>query len=104
MKNALLMILAMMTLVGCAVQERRVEEGLSQPIYCGTAEGDIRVLEAEKANLARQIAAGATTILPAGIVVGIVTGTTGTRFRVATGEYNRKIEDRIAEIKRTCGV
>ena len=94
----------MIALVGCAVQERRVEEALNQPVYCGTAEGDLRVLEAEKANVTRQIAAGVTTVLPAGIVVGLVTGTSGTRLRVATGEYNRKIDERIAEIKRTCKV
>jgi hypothetical protein len=45
-----------------------------------------------------------TSIVPAGIVLGLVTGTTGTKFRVATGEYNKKIDERITDIKRTCGV
>ena len=40
-------------------------------------------------------------IVPAGIVVGLVTGTTGTKYRVATREYNKKIDERIADIKRT---
>jgi hypothetical protein len=36
----------MMSLVGCvAMQEKKVEQGLMQPINCDIAEGDIRVLE-----------------------------------------------------------
>ena len=104
MKKDLLAVFAMFTLAGCALQEKQVEQGLNQPINCATAEGDIRVLESEKAHVARQIVAGVTSIAPAGIVVGLVTGTIGTKFRVATGEYNQKIDARIAEIKRTCGV
>ena len=103
-KKFCLIVVAMMSLVGCAVQEKRVEQGLTQPINCDIAEGDIRVLQSEKANVAQQVAAGVTSIVPAGIVIGLVTGTTGTKLRVATGEYNKKIDERIADIKRTCGV
>jgi hypothetical protein len=99
-----LAVVALISLTGCAIQERRVEQSLTQPINCATSEGDIRVLESEKANVGRQIVAGVTSIAPAGIVVGLVTGTTGTKLRVATGEYNQKIDERVADIKRTCGV
>ena len=34
----------------------------------------------------------------------VVAGTEGTKLKVATGEYNRMIDARIAEIKQTCGV
>lgn len=104
MKKELLTIVALMTLAGCAFQEKRVEQSMSQPINCATAEGDIRVLEGERSNVGRQVAAGVTAIAPAGIVVGLVTGTEGTKLRVATGEYNKKIDERVADIKRTCGV
>jgi hypothetical protein len=104
MKKELFIVVTMMSLVGCALQEKQVEQGLTQPINCATSEGDIRVLESEKAHVGRQIVAGATSIVPAGIVIGLATGTTGTKFRVATGEYNQKIDERIADIKRTCGV
>jgi len=53
--------------------------------------------------VARQIVAGVTSIVPAGIVIGLVTGTTGTKYRVATGEYNKKIDERIAAVKSKCG-
>jgi hypothetical protein len=104
MKKRIITVVALISLAGCAIQERRVEQSLTQPINCATSEGDIRVLESEKAHVGRQIVAGVTSIAPAGIVLGLVTGTTGTKLRVATGEYNQKIDERIADIKRTCGV
>ena len=103
MKKELATIFALMSLAGCALQEKQVEQLLDQPINCATSEGDIRVLQSEKAHVARQIVAGVTSIVPAGIVIGLVTGTTGTKYRVATGEYNQKIDERIAAIKSRCG-
>jgi hypothetical protein len=104
MQKELIMIVALLTLAGCALQEKNVEQSLNQPVNCDVAEGDIRVLESEKAHIARQVVAGVTSLVPAGIVLGLVTGTTGTKLRVATGEYNQKIDERVANIKRTCGV
>jgi hypothetical protein len=104
MKKQVVIIFAAMTLTGCAFQERSVEKSLKQPINCDVAEGDIRVLESEKAHVARQVVAGVTSLVPAGIVLGLVTGTTGTKLRVATGEYNKRIDERIADIKFACGV
>ena len=77
---------------------------MKQPISCATAEGDIRALQAEKTNAAQQALSGVTAIAPAGIVLGLLTGTEGTKIRVATGEYNTMIDQRIADIKSTCGV
>jgi hypothetical protein len=38
------------------------------------------------------------------LVVGVITGVGGTKYEVATGEYNKKIDARIAEVKQTCGI
>jgi len=89
---------------GCAMQEKKTMESLDQPINCSMAEGDIRVLQSEKKNVAEQVAQGVTAIAPAGIVMGILTGTEGTKVKVAVGDYNTKIDQRIAQIKSTCGV
>ena len=44
-------------------------------------------------------------VSPVGLVVGILTGTIDTKFRVTTGEYNDMFDKRIAQIKqKTCGV
>lgn len=90
---------------GCAMQEKKNEANLTKPpINCFTAEGDIRVLRSEKANVVQQMAAGLAAIVPTSIVVGLVTGTEGTQAQVESGEYNRKIDERIADIKSTCGI
>jgi len=66
--------------------------------------GDIRLLQQEKTHVAQQIVAGVTTITPAGLVIGVVTGTAKPKVNVAIGKYNKMIDARIAEIKETCGV
>ena len=87
---------------GCAMEEKKTMQSMNQPINCATAEGDIRVLQSEKTNVVAQIAQGATAIAPAGIVVGILTGTEATKLKVAAGDYNRQIDNRIGEIRSTC--
>jgi hypothetical protein len=90
---------------GCAMQFEEEEKAAEQqPINCSTASGDIRVLQSEKAHVVQQIAMGVTSIYPAGLVLGILTGTEATKIQVATGEYNQMIDKKIAEIQNTCGV
>jgi hypothetical protein len=90
--------------VACAAQFKQQEQALQQPsrINCATAEGDIRMLQNDKAHVAQQVAMGVTAIAPAGLVLGVVTGTEQTKLQVASGDYNSRIDQRIAEIKRTC--
>ena len=79
------------------------ELGHPGPINCATADGDLRVLPSEKANVAERIIEGVTAIYPASAVVGLVTLTETTKLKVAVGEYNAAIDKRIAEIQQTCG-
>ena len=106
MKKLLAVILVLIVMPACAMSQRKVEKGLENAgaPNCATAEGDLRVLRSEKANVAQRIAAGVTSIVPAGLVLGIVTGTVGTKARVAIGTYNEAIDQRIAEIESACGV
>jgi hypothetical protein len=107
MKKALMIALAIfmvLSLAACAAnKQKQVEQEMKQPINCATAEGDIRTLEHEKAHTAQQIAEGVTALVPASIVVGIVTGTEKEKLKVGTGEYNKMIDQRISEIKQKCG-
>jgi hypothetical protein len=82
-------------------QEKAIEE---QRIDCTTAQGDLRMLQHEKAHVAEEIAMGVTAIYPASLVVGLLTGTEKTKLQVATGEYNRLIDEKIAAIKLACGL
>jgi hypothetical protein len=100
------MALAVGLISGCAMQQSQVEQNLSDPgrIDCRTAHGDLRVLQSEKADLAQRVVEGATAVYPAGAVMGILTGTEGTKIRVATGDYDQMIDDRMAAIRRKCGI
>ncbi len=91
---------------GCALEQQQVEQDLasSRRVDCRTAEGDLRILQSEKATVLQQMAEGVTAIAPAGIVLGILTGTESTKLQVATGDYNQMIDARIAEIRRRCGL
>ena len=96
---------ALLFLGACKGEEykKNVKE-LQQPINCATAEGDIRLLQHEKSHVSDQMAAGVTSIVPAAAVVGLITGTEGEKLKIASGDYNRRIDARIAEIKQECGV
>ena len=96
---------AVLLLAGCAMQFKEEEKKAEQmPVNCATAQGDLRVLQGEKAHVVQQIAMGATSIYPAGLVLGLLTGTEGTKIQVATGEYNAMIDKKISEIRSTCGL
>jgi hypothetical protein len=106
MGSALAAGLAMTVLVaGCARKFKEEEKAIErEQVNCATADGDIRVLQSEKSHVAEQIALGVTAIYPAGALVGLVTRTEGTKLKVATGEYNKMIDQKIAEIKTNCGL
>ena len=90
---------------GCAAQyQKQEQQALQQPINCATAEGDIRVLQSEKAHVAQQFAMGISAIAPASLVLGTLTGTEQIKAQVASGEYNRMIDQKIAQIRATCGL
>ena len=90
---------------GCAARFKKQEKAIEeQPINCATAQGDLRMLQHEKANLAEEVAMGVTAIYPASLVVGVVTGTEGTKLKVGTGEYNRMIDKKMAAIRSECGL
>ena len=101
---AVLVVCLALTMASCAMQQEKVEKEMEQPINCATAEGDLRALEKEKAHVGEQIAEGVTAIVPMSLVVGVLTGTESTKFEVATGDYNKMIDKRIAEIKAQCNI
>ncbi len=71
---------------------------------CATANSDIAHLEHEKKSTVERMAKGVSAIMPLGFVLHSVTGTEKDTVEMATGDYNRRIDMRIAEIKDTCGI
>ena len=104
-KMTLFSVVALVILVaGCSDKYKKTEQQMKQPINCATAEGDIRLLMHEKAHVTDQIAQGISAFSPAGLVVGLASGTEDTKMNVASGDYNKMIDKRIAEIKAHCGI
>jgi hypothetical protein len=87
---------------GCASKYAKVEESFAQPINCSTAQMDIQTLEEDKASKSAEAAAGLSYALPTTILMGAITGTGGAAYDVGTGDYNRKIDERIDRIRSTC--
>ena len=88
---------------GCAMTEKKDEaKAEAMPINCATAPGDLRVLNSEKASTASRIGNGISMVAPIGLVAGLVTGTEKTKYQVSTGEYNKALDTKIAQIKAAC--
>ncbi|HUK40847.1 MAG TPA: hypothetical protein VLX11_07385 [Candidatus Acidoferrales bacterium] len=83
---------------------QEAKEDLQAPINCATAQDDIALLQSEKANVNQQMLSGVTSMIPAAAVMGLLTGRQEDRQQVLTGEYNDRIDQKIYEIRNTCGV
>jgi hypothetical protein len=77
---------------------------LAAPIDCSRARQDVAILEEEKASVAKEIAAGARSIIPFSAAAGILLGDYRDRIQVATGQYNSDIEAKISLIRAQCGL
>jgi hypothetical protein len=90
-------------LSGCAMEEKKdAAAAQAMPISCATAPGDLRVLNSEKASTASKIGNGISMVAPIGLVAGLVTGTEKTKYQVTTGEYNKALDAKIAQIQAAC--
>ncbi len=94
----------LLMLAACSPISQQAQRDLKKPINCATAEGDIRVLQSEKAHVGQQILSGVTAIVPASAVMSVASGSEKAKLQVASGEYNKMIDKKIAAIKAKCGV
>ncbi|MDD5618732.1 MAG: hypothetical protein PHG69_06530 [Candidatus Omnitrophica bacterium] len=94
--------------IGCANRYQapvsdQLKYDLGKPIDCSSAENDIAVLESEKISSTEQVKAGVKTVVPAAAARGILHRDYIDRARVASGEYNLEIDEKIRQIKDKCG-
>lgn len=105
MKTNLILACVVTLAAGCASPITKQDQAsLAQPVNCATAPGDLRMLASEKASVGKEIANGVSSIVPIGLVVNAATGTEKAKFEVGTGEYNKMIDKKMAEIKAQCGM
>jgi PBP1b-binding outer membrane lipoprotein LpoB len=102
-------VLAIIVLVaGCSsnapAPEKQVQASLAAPIDCSKAQQEIALLNSEKARTSQEIEDGASSIIPVGAVAHLFGGSETESLEIGTGQYNKKLDDKIAEIKSTCGM
>jgi len=77
---------------------------MSGKVNCQTARQDVSVLERERASTLKQISSGVGSVVPISAAVRVLSGNYRDGVTVASGQYNKDLEARIALIKRTCGL
>ena len=96
------------TIAGCSSQapapEKQVKASLAAPIDCATAPANIKLLNSEKARTSQEIEDGAGSIIPIGAVAHMFGGSESESFEIGTGEYNKKLDAKIAEIQKQCNI
>jgi len=101
-------ILFLFALAGCAAKapapEKQVQENLAEAVDCSTAASDIKILTSEKARTSQEIEDGVSSIVPIGAVAHLFGRSEKESIEIGTGEYNRKLDAKIAEIKKQCNV
>lgn len=109
----LVIVCAVFALVGCGrVQSRmhkqeipdQAKADLAKPIDCTAAQSDIQILESEKVSSTDQLKSGVKMFVPASAAVAILKGQYIDRGEVAVGQYNTDLDNKIKEIKTTCGI
>jgi hypothetical protein len=93
---------------GCATNapapQQEVQANLAKPVNCATAAADIQTLTSEKARTSQEIENGVSSIVPVGAVAHMFGGSEKDSLEIGTGEYNKKLDAKIAEIRTQCNV
>lgn len=101
----LLLVGAAVVLSACAAPMRmRDIEAVSA--NCGNVSHQIKKLEEEKAKNDNRLLAGIQSVAPAGIAFNIIRGTFGRNVMIATGEWAKAIDVKLAQLRRkqaACG-
>ena len=93
---------------GCSTQAptptNQVQANLAKPIDCSTAAADSKTLTSEKARTSQEIEDGASSIIPIGAVAHMFGGSEKESLEIGTGEYNKKLDTKIAAIQTQCNM
>lgn len=98
MKN--LIIMPFLFLLGCASAPITTENTESLSYNCSNVEEQITMLENEKKENNKRILNGIRSILPIGVVRGIVGGRYTENFAIATGEWATVLDEKVVEMQQ----
>ncbi len=108
MKTYTSIIFSIVLLAGCSTSapapQKEVQANLAKSVDCSTAAADIKTLTSEKARTSQEIEDGAGSIIPVGAVAHMFGGSEKESLSIGTGEYNKKLDAKIAEIKQQCNM
>ena len=108
MKTTTSMVFFVALLAGCSspapAPQKEVQANLAKSVDCSTAAADIKTLTSEKARTSQEIEAGAGSIIPVGAVAHMFGGSEKESLEIGTGDYNKKLDAKIAEIKQQCNI
>ena len=103
--NKLILVFVVLCCSGCASAVNKhelLQAQLSMPIECMMAEEQIESLHSYEVDSTEQFANTVASILPTSIIFNLLTGEYTSRLKLANGEYNQQVSNRIAEIKQKC--
>ena len=102
------LLVSIVLIAGCSTNapapEKTVKANLDAAIDCSTATADINTLTSEKARTSQEIEDGASSIIPIGAVAHLFGGSESQGLEIGTGEYNKKLDAKIADIQKQCNV
>jgi hypothetical protein len=101
MLRAGLVLLFCLTLIlaGCATPMAMRDINAVKP-DCAKIDKQIAALEKEKAENNQRLLAGIQSVAPALAAINIVAGTYGQNVAIATGEWAKAIDRKLAELRR----
>lgn len=104
-------MVGLLPLAGCGDPiSKEARQMKAKPVNCADAKEDIAALKSERASILKRVGAGARFVIPVAAVVNLFQEGSGhgdvvkDRSAVASGDYNKAIDAKIAEIKSTCNV
>ena len=104
--------LTILTACGPTVSDD-AKKSLSKDVNCSTASQDIATLEKERASTLKRVSTGVQYVVPIAAAVNIFRsynqdGTSeefyNDREQVLTGDYNKAVDAKVAEIKKVCSI
>ena len=98
-KTAIVLMAAAVGLTACAAP-MRMREIESVSAHCGNVNRQIALLEEEKRKNDNRLIAGVQSVAPALAAFNLVRGTYGRNVMIATGEWAKAIDIKLAELRR----